>query len=172
MYTTTYEHYVYIYIYMMCMCACTCCVCVYIWHDMYPTTHDDFYTVGHYWILRLSKKTTRTWNPQISWGSVSLCFCRLHGFTVSVFFLINISQPFFPHQDMNSIQLLVEIWSRFHIKQPSRNLHNNLCKKPSSSRLQPYADLQPIQTYLYQLPYIPLSILRLLTYMLWVCNLW
>lgn len=151
---------------MICMCACTCDVCVYIyiWHDMYdmykhitnPTTHDDFYTVGHYWILRLSKKTTRTCNPQISWGSVSLCFCRLDGFTVSVFLLkstsVNIfSTPiyeFYPIACWNMKSLSYQTT----IKKPSSTFARNL--HPPGCNLMP--------TYNRSRH----------THMLWVCNLW
>ena len=83
---------------------------------------------------------------------------------VGVFVKINISQPFFPHPYMNSIQLFVEIWSRFHIKQPSRNLHQKPeRKKPSVSRLQPYADFPtdlyniPLSTSLYTFSYLTTS---------------
>lgn len=76
-----------IYIYVICMCACTCCVCVCVYMTWYVSHHSLWFL--HRWSLfnlETLKENHSNWNLQISWGSVSLCFCRLDGFTVSFFF--------------------------------------------------------------------------------------
>lgn len=130
---------IYIYMWYVCVHVHVVYVCVYIWHDMYPTTHYDFYTVGHYSILRLSKKTTRI---GISKSPEDLCH-----FASAALMGLRFRFSFNQHQSTLFSTPIYEFypiacWNmsrRFHIKQPSRNLHKNL----NARNLTPGCNLMP-----------------------------